>query len=103
MGDKLAVEKFPLLNHKPALMRAYKASINTVKPDDWVEKEEFKTLLGNFSTSTSCSGSSSMRTRIRTDDSRCRSSGGASPSAGASCPKSRHVRSSVASIGMVAA
>jgi len=46
--DKLAVEKFPLLNHKPALMRAYKASINTVKPDDWVEKKEFKTLLGNL-------------------------------------------------------
>mmetsp|Transcript_41377 Transcript_41377/g.74911 ORF Transcript_41377/g.74911 Transcript_41377/m.74911 type:complete len:485 (+) Transcript_41377:76-1530(+) len=44
--DKLVVEKYPLLNHKPALMRAYKATINTVNRDDYVEKGEFKTLLG---------------------------------------------------------
>lgn len=46
--DKLAVEKYPLLNHKPALMRAYKATINSVTRDDWVERKEFKILLGHL-------------------------------------------------------
>jgi Ca2+-binding EF-hand superfamily protein len=57
--DKLAVEKFPLLNHKPALMRAYKATLKgftgstgdkekRVKDDDWVHKKDFKCLLGNL-------------------------------------------------------
>jgi len=46
--DKLAVEAYPLLNHKPALMRAYKATIKTGNDDDWVQKKEFKTLLGNL-------------------------------------------------------
>jgi Ca2+-binding EF-hand superfamily protein len=44
--DKFVIEKYPLLNHKPALMRAYKASMESVKKDDWVEKKEFKILLG---------------------------------------------------------
>mmetsp|Transcript_47967 Transcript_47967/g.111215 ORF Transcript_47967/g.111215 Transcript_47967/m.111215 type:complete len:482 (-) Transcript_47967:82-1527(-) len=46
--DKLVVERYPLLNHKPALMRAYKATMRSVKDDDWVEKREFKALLGNL-------------------------------------------------------
>lgn len=46
--DKLAVEAYPLLNHKPALMRAYKKTIHDGNRDDWVEKKEFKALLGNL-------------------------------------------------------
>lgn len=46
--DKFVVERFPLLNHKPALMRAYKASIHAQKANDWVDKSEFKTLLANI-------------------------------------------------------
>jgi len=46
--DKMCVEAYPLLNHKPALMRAYKATIKTGNDDDWVQKKEFKTLLGNL-------------------------------------------------------
>eukprot|EP00933_Yihiella_yeosuensis_P080730 TRINITY_DN94204_c0_g1_i1.p1 TRINITY_DN94204_c0_g1~~TRINITY_DN94204_c0_g1_i1.p1 ORF type:complete len:484 (-),score=97.96 TRINITY_DN94204_c0_g1_i1:78-1529(-) len=48
--DKLVVEVYPLLNHKPALMRAYKASIRSTPgdTDDWIEKHEFKALLGNL-------------------------------------------------------
>merc|ERR1711970_667459 len=48
--DKLAVEKYPLLNHKPALMRAYKATIKSPNADgdDWVDKKEFKELLANL-------------------------------------------------------
>jgi len=46
--DKLVVEKFPMLNHKPALMRAYKATLRSGDGDDWVEKKEFKFLLGNL-------------------------------------------------------
>merc|ERR1712070_573185 len=46
--DKLAVEKYPVLNHKPALMRAYKATIKAGNGDDWVQKKEFKSLLGNL-------------------------------------------------------
>jgi len=44
--DKWVVEKYALLNHKPALMRAYKAAMVSVKQDDWIQKKEFKTLLG---------------------------------------------------------
>merc|ERR1719291_34239 len=49
--DKFVVEKFPVLNHKPALMRAYKYTISRAgggDGDDWVEKKEFKALLGNL-------------------------------------------------------
>lgn len=46
--DKLCVEAYPLLNHKPALMRAYKATIKAGDGDDWVQKREFKSLLGNL-------------------------------------------------------
>jgi len=46
--DKLVVEQYPLLNHKPALMRAYKRTIQSGDGDDWVEKKEFKSLLGNL-------------------------------------------------------
>lgn len=45
--DKLVVEAYPILNHKPALMRAYKSAIAAGK-DDWVHKKLFKTLLGNL-------------------------------------------------------
>lgn len=47
--DKFIVERFPLLNHKPALMRAYKKT--TLKDGDgdcWVEKKEFRALLSNL-------------------------------------------------------
>jgi len=46
--DKLVVERFPVLNHKPALMRAYKATLRSGNGDDWVEKKEFKFLLGHL-------------------------------------------------------
>jgi len=46
--DKFAVEQYPLLNHKPALMRAYKASISGRGHDDWVHKKEFKALMANL-------------------------------------------------------
>jgi len=48
--DKLVVEAYPLLNHKPALMRAYKKTITTDSQDkdDWVHKKEFKALLANL-------------------------------------------------------
>ena len=47
--DKFVVERFPLLNNKPALMRAYKKT--TLKDGDgdcWVEKKEFRALLSNL-------------------------------------------------------
>lgn len=44
--DKWVVENYPLLNHKPALMRAYKRTIKEGNGDDWVQKKEFKALLG---------------------------------------------------------
>ncbi|CAJ1330361.1 unnamed protein product [Effrenium voratum] len=45
--DKLVVEEFPVLNHKPALMRAYKAAIQSDgEGDAWVHKHEFQKLLG---------------------------------------------------------
>jgi len=46
--DKMVVEQYSLLNHKPALMRAYKATIKAGDGDDWVEKKEFKSLLANI-------------------------------------------------------
>jgi len=49
--DKLCVEKYPLLNHKPALMRAYKMTISKQgggDGDSWVERKEFKALLANL-------------------------------------------------------
>ena len=48
--DKLVVERYPLLNNKPALMRAYKQT--TLKDggdgDAWVEPKEFPQLLSNL-------------------------------------------------------
>merc|ERR1712216_290806 len=47
----MGVEAYPLLNHKPALMRAYKVTISKKgggDGDDWVEKKEFKKLLANL-------------------------------------------------------
>merc|ERR1712157_3808 len=44
--DKWVVEQYPILNHKPALMRAYKRTIREGNGDDWVQKKEFKPLLG---------------------------------------------------------
>merc|ERR1719454_2433897 len=46
--DKFVIESYPILNHKPALMRAYKKTIKDGDGDDWVEKKEFKMLLGNL-------------------------------------------------------
>lgn len=46
--DKFVIEQYPLLNHKPALMRAYKATIANGPHDGWVHKPEFKALLINL-------------------------------------------------------
>jgi len=46
--DKMVGENYPLLNHKPALMRAYKAACKTRERDEFVQKKEFKTLLANI-------------------------------------------------------
>jgi len=46
--DKLVVERYPQLNHKPALMRAFKWACSAAgggDGDSWVEKKEFRTLL----------------------------------------------------------
>jgi Ca2+-binding EF-hand superfamily protein len=46
--DKFVITKYPLLNHKPALMRAFQATIKgSGDKDDYVQKHEFKPLLGN--------------------------------------------------------
>ena len=47
--DKWVKEKYPVLDNKPALMRAYKKT--TLKDGDgdaWVEKDEFRALLRNL-------------------------------------------------------
>ena len=47
--DKFVIERFPLLNQKPALMRAYKKTTKKDgNGDDWVQKKEFKALLKNL-------------------------------------------------------
>jgi len=46
--DKWVVEKYPLLNHKPALIRAQKATLAQGNGNDWVEKKEFKFLVTNL-------------------------------------------------------
>lgn len=45
---KFVIEQYPLLNHQPALMRAYKATIANGPHDEWVHKPEFKALLINL-------------------------------------------------------
>ena len=44
----MVAEQYPLLNHKPALMRAFKATLGAGNGDDWVQKNEFKMLLSNL-------------------------------------------------------
>merc|ERR1719181_1254484 len=48
--DKLIVEQYPLLNNKPALMRAYKQTClrDGGDGDAWVEPKEFPQLLVNL-------------------------------------------------------
>lgn len=47
--DKFVVERFPILNNKPALMRAYKkTTLRDGDGDSWVEKKEFPALLVNL-------------------------------------------------------
>eukprot|EP00049_Salpingoeca_infusionum_P008019 m.129276 g.129276 ORF g.129276 m.129276 type:complete len:793 (+) comp13889_c0_seq4:80-2458(+) len=47
--EKLVCERFPLLNHKPALMRAYRqTTINDGDGDAYVERHEFKSLVRNM-------------------------------------------------------
>lgn len=53
--DKFAVDSYPLLNHKPALMRAYKKTLKDGEEkyhmqgdNSFVEKKEFKMLIGNL-------------------------------------------------------
>lgn len=46
--DKFVVECYPLLNHKPALIRAQKATLAQGNGDDWVQAKEFKKLLINL-------------------------------------------------------
>mmetsp|Transcript_93501 Transcript_93501/g.204743 ORF Transcript_93501/g.204743 Transcript_93501/m.204743 type:complete len:557 (+) Transcript_93501:381-2051(+) len=47
--DKWVVEQYPLLNHKPALMRAHQATLSVAgRTGDFVVKKDFKTLLTNL-------------------------------------------------------
>jgi len=46
--DKWAAERYPILNHKPALMRAQQATLKAGGGKDFVEKKDFKTLLVNL-------------------------------------------------------
>lgn len=46
--DKWVVEQYPLLNHKPALMRAQQATLAAGGNKDFVEKKDFKALLVNL-------------------------------------------------------
>jgi Ca2+-binding EF-hand superfamily protein len=49
--DKIIVEKYPVLNNKPAMMRAYKKTTSRVGGGDgdaWVEKKEFRALIHNI-------------------------------------------------------
>lgn len=47
--DKWVVERYPLLNSKPALMRAYKkTTLKDGDGDDWVQRREFIKLLRNL-------------------------------------------------------
>jgi len=47
--DKWVVENYPLLNHKPALMRCYKCTIvNGSHHDDWVHARDFKKFIVNL-------------------------------------------------------
>jgi len=47
--DKWVVERYPLLNSKPALMRAYKkTTLKDGNGDDWVQRNEFIKLLRNI-------------------------------------------------------
>jgi len=47
--DKWVVERYPLLNCKPALMRAYKkTTLKDGNGDDWVQRIEFIKLLRNI-------------------------------------------------------
>merc|ERR1719410_1522777 len=44
--DRMIVQEYPLLNHKPALMRAFKYTIKGSSHDDgWVHMKDFKNLL----------------------------------------------------------
>ena len=45
----MQVEKYPILNNKPALMRAYKqTTLRDGDGDAWVERNEFPALLRNL-------------------------------------------------------
>ena len=47
--DRLVVMKFPILNNKYALMRAYKyTTMVEGDKDAWVERKEFGSLLKNL-------------------------------------------------------
>lgn len=47
--DKWVVERYPLLNSKPALMRAYKkTTLKDGNGDAWVQRNEFIKLLRNL-------------------------------------------------------
>jgi len=47
--DKWVVENYPLLNHKPALMRCYKCTIKSGDyHDDFVHRKDFKRLIVNL-------------------------------------------------------
>merc|ERR1719373_512384 len=44
--DKFVVENYPLLNHKPALMRCYKQTMD--RKDEFVHRRQFKKLILNL-------------------------------------------------------
>merc|ERR1711972_1264666 len=46
--DKWVVENYPLLNHKPALMRCYKCTVAQGSTHDgWVHRRDFKKFIVN--------------------------------------------------------
>ena len=46
--DRWVTDSYPLLNNKPALMRAFKKTLVDGDGSDWVEKKEFISLLKNL-------------------------------------------------------
>lgn len=46
--DKWVVENYPLLNHKPALIRAQQATLEEGGGEEYIHKKDFKRLLANL-------------------------------------------------------
>lgn len=92
--DKLVVEEFPVLNHKPALMRAYKAAIRSDGDSDGSRSTSSRSSWATWSTSTSSSGSSRAATVIETGGSPTMSSSGVSTRPVQGCRRTRSAATS---------